>query len=133
MADDHTLTAQKVSGPDNLYRFVCFSITNSAFLNTSGIIVNLTIQADADVPAGDVVGTIKEVRFAELSAVEHLFDDTTFTVTCNENPSTGINGLTAGKNGKQVYTLDGKQVKTAQKGVNIIRQTDGAVRKVHVK
>lgn len=33
----------------------------------------------------------------------------------------------------QIYTLDGKPIETLQKGVNIIRYTDGKVTKVLVK
>ena len=101
MGDDHTLTTQKVSGTENLYRFLCYSMTNAPFFETSGPIVHLTIQADADAPAGTATGTITDIQFIEWSeaAIEHRFADATFTITCksmlpeNVTVSVGDHGL----------------------------------------
>ena len=133
MADDHTLTTGKVPGTDNTYRFLCISMTNSEFYETSGTILSLSFQADANLPLGELICHITNVVFTERSEKQHDFDDVTFTITCKENTSTGINSTMADGSEKQVYTFDGKRVKTAQKGVNIIRQTNGTTRKVHIK
>lgn len=84
MIYNHTLEVKKVSETENRYRFLCFSMTNATFFETSGPIVHLTIQADADAPAGTVAGTITDIQFIEWAeaAIEHRFADTTFTVTC---------------------------------------------------
>lgn len=120
MVDDHFLTAQKVSETENRYRFIAISMTNAVFLETSGILLNLTIQADVTVPAGQLVGKIQGVNFSTPAAVDSFFDDTTFTITCKEDPTTGINGTIADKSEKQIYTLDGRRTKTMQKGVYIV-------------
>ena len=135
----HTLSVEKVVATEeaektgNLYRFLAFSSSNSNFLTTSGTILNLTVQADEDLPVGTLAGAIKRIRFSTSAAVETLFDESTFAITCKENTSTGIGGVTAGTQDGQVYTLDGRQVKSAQKGVNIVRQSNGTVQKVYVK
>ena len=126
----NNFAAQKIAGTENLYRFICFSYPSTNFRQTSGPLVDVVIEADANLPAGELIGTIKEVRFANKSAEETLFEETTFVVN---GTGTGINEITTGGAVKQIYTLDGKQVKTAQKGVNIIRQADGTVQKVRVK
>ena len=133
MVLNHMLTAQKVSETENLYRFVCFSMTNAGFLNTSGTILNISIQADADLPASQFSGTIEKIYFTERSEVQHDFTDATFTITCKESTSTSIDGMTTDTHEQQVYTLDGRQTSTTQKGVNIVRQSDGTVQKVYVK
>ena len=120
MVDDHFLTAQKVSETENRYRFIAISMTNAVFLETSGTLLNLTIQADVTVPAGQLVGKIQGVNFSTPAAVDSFFDDTTFTITCKENPATGINDPMAEKGEKQIYTLDGRRTKTMQKGVYIV-------------
>ena len=141
--NSHSLTAGQVTseGEGKLYRFISFSGSNAKFRKTSGTIVNIVIQADADAAGKQLAGLIKEIRFAEnvlgedgkAITTEYLLPEATFTVTCKEDPTTGINEITTGGAVKQIYTLDGKQVKTAQKGVNIVRQADGTVQKVRVK
>ena len=47
--------------------------------------------------------------------------------------TTGINALTNEEDDRQVFTPDGKRVETPKKGLNIIRMSDGTVKKVVVK
>ena len=47
--------------------------------------------------------------------------------------ATGINGLYAEESDKKVYTPDGKRIQSPKKGMNIIRMSDGTVKKVVVK
>ena len=47
--------------------------------------------------------------------------------------STDIHTIVADKDVQQIYTLDGKPAKTLQKGVNIIRASDGTTKKVFVR
>lgn len=55
-------------------------------------------------------------------------------ITINGNYiATGINGLYADESDKQVFTPDGKRVQTPKKGLNIIRRSDGTIKKVVVK
>ena len=47
--------------------------------------------------------------------------------------TTGINAILAGKNSNaKVFTIDGKQLEKPQKGINIIRMSDGTVKKIVV-
>lgn len=58
--------------------------------------------------------------------------ETTFAVTVT--PATGINGITTGGMVEVArYTIDGKRISAPQKGINIIRMSDGSTRKVVVK
>ena len=47
--------------------------------------------------------------------------------------STGINGIYAEESDKKVYTPDGKRIQSPKKGLNIIRRSDGTIKKVVVK
>ena len=44
-----------------------------------------------------------------------------------------INDVIADDDEYQIFTLDGKPVETLQKGVNIIRYSDGTTKSVYVK
>ena len=87
MADDHTLSAEKVA--DNTYRFVCFSMTNSGFYETSGTLLNLGVQAAENATDGELTGSIKDILLVEHSAEQHWFDDAAFTITCKNNSTVG--------------------------------------------
>jgi hypothetical protein len=47
--------------------------------------------------------------------------------------ATGINGIYEEEPDKQVYTPDGKRIQSPKKGMNIIRMSDGTIKKVVVK
>ncbi len=47
--------------------------------------------------------------------------------------STGINGIYAEESDKKVYTPDGKRIQSPKKGMNIIRKSDGTIKKLVVK
>jgi hypothetical protein len=50
------------------------------------------------------------------------------------DPSTGIKSHAAARAEESaLFTLNGQQVRTAKKGINIIRMSDGSVRKEIVK
>ena len=56
-----------------------------------------------------------------------------YSITINGTYTTGINGLNVEESERQVFTPDGKRVDTPKKGLNIIRMSDGTVKKVVVK
>ena len=56
-----------------------------------------------------------------------------YSITINGTYTTGINGLNVEESERQVFTPDGKRVETPKKGLNIIRMSDGTVKKVVVK
>ena len=52
----------------------------------------------------------------------------------NPNESTGVAAIETKKNNRiSIYTMDGRQTKALQKGMNIIRYSDGTTKKVLVK
>ena len=51
----------------------------------------------------------------------------------SESELTGINAIAVNVTNCKIYTLNGKQVDTLQKGVNIIHYPDGSTKKVFVK
>ncbi len=47
--------------------------------------------------------------------------------------TTGINAISIASTGVKIFTLDGKQIETPQKGINIVRMSDGKTRKIVMK
>ena len=56
-----------------------------------------------------------------------------YSITINGTYTTGISSLSMEEKDRQVFTPDGKRVGTPKKGLNIIRMSDGTVKKVVVK
>ena len=56
-----------------------------------------------------------------------------FDITIYGAYTTGINAITNEEDERQVFTPDGKRWETPKKGLNIIRMSDGKVKKVVVK
>ena len=57
-----------------------------------------------------------------------------YDITIYGTYTTGIDAIIAGENSNaKIYTLDGKQLEKPQKGLNIIRMSDGTVKKIVVK
>ena len=56
-----------------------------------------------------------------------------YNITINGTYTTGVDGLARDESERQVFTLEGRRVETPQKGLNIIRLSDGKVKKVVVK
>ena len=56
-----------------------------------------------------------------------------YDITIYGTYTTGISSLNVEENDRQVFTPDGKRVETPKKGLNIIRMSDGTVKKVVVK
>ena len=56
-----------------------------------------------------------------------------YSITINGTYTTGISSLNVEESERQVFTPDGKRVETPKKGLNIIRMSDGTVKKVVVK
>ena len=54
-------------------------------------------------------------------------------ITIYGSYTTGINVLMNEEVGRQVFTPDGKRVQSLKKGLNIIRRSDGTVKKVVAK
>ena len=57
-----------------------------------------------------------------------------YDITIYGTYTTGVNAIGAGENSNaKIYSIDGKQLEKPQKGLNIIRMSDGTTKKVVVK
>ncbi len=86
------------------------------------------------------LGEVKSVNFTISSSRNNDWGMTTPGYFCMDNfggepdESTGIcHPLTVAQGATTHYTLDGKRLATPQRGLNIVRMSDGTVRKVMVK
>lgn len=87
---------------------------------------NNEVLAKSQVLTVDVKGSaqFKHITFATLGATSVAFEI---------NVATGINVMADQNNGAARYDLSGRKLQSAQKGVNVVRNADGQVRKVLVK
>ena len=56
-----------------------------------------------------------------------------YNITINGTYTTGIDAVARDESERQVFTIEGKRVETPQKGLNIIRKSNGTTRKVLAK
>ena len=84
---------------------------------------------------GDLVITPLKAGSADITVQVNSngkLAETVVSVTVNE--ATGIDGVdTEGAEVVGRYTLDGKMLDAPQRGINIIRMSDGSIRKVIVR
>ena len=87
---------------------------------------NNEVLAKSQVLTVDVKGSAQfnHITFATLGATSVAFEI---------NVATGINAMADQNNGAARYDLSGRKLQSAQKGVNVVRNADGQVRKVLVK
>ena len=87
---------------------------------------NNDVLAKSQVLTVDVKGSAQfnHITFATLGATSVAFEI---------NVATGINAMADQNNGAARYDLSGRKLQSAQKGVNVVRNADGQVRKVLVK
>lgn len=87
-ADDHTLNVSQtgIANPlqqdplqQNTYRFMSFSMTNTAFSGMSGVLLYVTLTADADFgPSSQAILTSQV--FTEPDGTQHKWEDTVFSI-----------------------------------------------------
>ena len=75
--DDHTLNVSKKG--EGTYRFMSFSMSNTAFSGTSGVLVYVTLTAD-DSFLQSGTGTVTSQVFTEPGGTQHKWKDVTFTI-----------------------------------------------------
>ena len=66
---------------------------------------------------------VANVQFVDATARAYTFAGTL----------TGLDRLNAELQGADIYTVGGTRVNKVQKGINVVRQADGSVKKVLVK
>ena len=90
------------------------------------------------IPYGEPITPEKEptkegCTFSGWSEIPAIMPDHDVIITGSFTLIDAIDDVTAHEKEFRIYTLDGKPVETLQKGVNIIRYSDGQTKKVYVK
>lgn len=99
-------------------RIMAYSMLNTPITDTTGII----LTADSDI-------TVTYANFSDTAAASHIL-----TVLTGEEYATGIASVEAGQDvDGAIYTIGGAKVNTLQKGVNIVKYSNGTVKKIYVK
>ena len=72
---------------DDSYVFICFSASNSLIIGNEGSILDVTLQASADIEPGTYKCKLGKIEFAEQENVDapHPMEDVSFTITIEEN------------------------------------------------
>ncbi len=102
---------------ENTYRIIAFSIDNNAIEANDGALFRLNITGEQNV-------SISKIEFADAAA-------RAYSLKLAE--TTGIRSLNMAAEGTDVYTLGGVKSDKVRKGMNVVRQANGQVRKVMVK
>ena len=108
------LTTNKIGS--NTWRIVAVSLDGSAISGNEGSLLSLDIVGQGSV-------SVSNIEFADRAARAYKLDF--------ESP-TGINSVYNNVKG-EIYTISGARSNSMKKGINVIRQADGKVRKVLVK
>ena len=76
--DDHTLTVTELG--NNTYRFLAFSMSNAEFYGTSGVLLNITLQANTGISGGTRTATLKSQVFTDKNGTQYKWSDATFSI-----------------------------------------------------
>ena len=117
---NHSLSVERIK--NGYYRFVCFSMTNSAFSGQKGPIVDIKVKTDGSLSDGETVtGCIENVILTKTNGQDFKPGKTTFNI--NVMSETGIDQIKGIGEETEVYDLNGNRiynVKTLKNGVYII-------------
>jgi hypothetical protein len=112
-----------VSGTFTINTYMITYMVDNALLTTEEVTYGSTITPPASPKEG------YEITWNSHPTTMPAYDVTIY----GSYISTGINGIYAEESDKKVYTPDGKRVQSPKKGLNIIRKSDGTIKKVVVK
>lgn len=129
LTDNHVAMINLIPESTNEYMLVISAITLDDFVGNEGTLFGLNIVANEEFEGGEI--TFTKLIASNKKGVRLDIDDT-LTVNCT-TVATGINSVVKVGTAKDIYTLGGAKVKTAQKGINIVRTSDGVVKKVMTK
>ena len=101
----------------NTYRIIAFSTGNNAIEANNGELLKLNIGGEQRV-------SISKIEFADATARAY---------SLKLADATGINSLQLAADDADVFTLGGVKSDKVRKGMNVVRQANGQVRKVMVK
>lgn len=116
---------------DNNYKMAVVNmVTNTAFVATSGDLVNVTFTADATAVDGTYQAKISSVEFADATTGALIKgEDVVFNIVVCQ-AQTAIRTISNSASTSAVYNASGVLQNGVKKGVNIIRMNDGKVKKV---
>ena len=112
-----------VSGTFTINTYMITYMVDNALLTTEEVTYGSTITPPASPKEG------YEITWNSHPTTMPAYDVTIY----GSYISTGINGIYAEESDKKVYTPDGKRIQSPKKGMNIIRKSDGKIKKVVVK
>ena len=112
-----------VSGTFTINTYMITYMVDNALLTTEEVTYGSTITPPASPKEG------YEITWNSHPTTMPAYDVTIY----GSYISTGINGIYAEESDKKVYTPDGKRIQSPKKGMNIIRMSDGTLKKVVVK
>ena len=112
------------------------TITGTFTINTYTItyMVDDEILTTEEVSYGSTIAPPKSQKDGyDITWGAHPTTMPAYNITIYGNYTTGINSFNVEEDDRQVFTPDGKRVETPKKGLNIIRMSDGTMKKVVVK
>lgn len=124
---DHVL--QDAIMEDGAYRLLGYSTRGNEFIGNNGAVAVLTISAD-DIVSGDYVGKVNEIELAK-DGNPYYANSAQFNITVGD--ATGIMNINSGNGIQRTYNVSGVETNDMQKGINIIKYSDGTVKKSIVK
>ena len=123
-ATNHTLSINKMKNGN--YLFVMYSMDFTAL--TDGALLTIPVTIGNGAATGN--GNLNTIRSSKSDAVSQQHQNASFAV----NVTTAIESVKLDiKKNDVIYNLQGHRLSEPQRGVNIIRHTDGTIRKVLVK
>lgn len=104
---NHSLSVERIK--NGYYRFVCFSMTNSAFSGQKGPIVDIKVKTDGSLSDGETVtGSIENVILTKNNGQDFKPGKTTFNI--NVMSETGIDQIKGIGGETEVYDLNGNRI-----------------------
>ena len=104
---NHSLSVERIK--NGYYRFVCFSMTNSAFSGQKGPIVDIKVKTDGSLSDSETVtGCIENVILTKTNGQDFKPGKTIFNI--NVMSETSIDILKATEGELQVYDLNGNRI-----------------------
>ncbi len=122
----HQLIYNKLA--DGTYCVVALSVSNNTFEGNEGELLGISLDG---VPSDDIC--IRDIHFVNTKGKDFTFD----RLFLSNDTETGIEAMDNGQltmdNEGAWYSLDGKKLGKPQKGINIIRYSDGTSKKIFIK
>ncbi len=117
---------------DGHYVCMLYSTAKNPLTGNSGDILTITLKANEGVTPGAKTGSFRNVSLSKTDATGPTYDEFSFGFTV-KGDADDIEDVIANSGTYQIYTVDGTQFNTLQKGVNILRYPNGTNKKVFVK